>query len=108
MKISVLTPCLNSSKWLRRAIESVLKQDYANWEHIVVDGGSNDGTIELIKSYDHLVWISEPDNGQSDAMNKAFGMASGDIIVYLNADDWFDDAVFQEVVENFIKGTDIV
>jgi glycosyltransferase involved in cell wall biosynthesis len=108
MKISVLTPCLNSSKWLGRAIESVLKQNYANWEHIVVDGGSNDGTIELLKSYNHLVWISEPDKGQSDAMNKAFGMASGDIIVYLNADDWFDDAVFLEVVGNFSKDTDIV
>lgn len=103
MKISVLTPSYNSGEYIERAIQSVLHQDYDDIEHIVVDGGSSDKTLEILKRYNHLKWISEKDKGQSDAMNKAFKMATGDIIVYLNADDYFNPKVFQTVIEYFTQ-----
>lgn len=103
--ISVITPSLNSAGTLQRAIESVLAQDYPAFEHIIVDGGSRDGTIELLKRYDHLKWISEPDHGQSDAMNKGFAMSSGDVIVVLNCDDYFAGGAFNAVVPLFEQGS---
>lgn len=108
MKISVITPCLNSSQHIREAIESVLFQDYPDVEHIVVDGGSTDGTIDIVKSYPHLRWISEPDRGQSDAMNKGFSLSTGDIIVNLNADDFFSIGAFIGVLPFFQRGSDFV
>lgn len=101
MKISVLTPSFNSGKYIDRAIQSVLDQDYDNYEHIIADGGSKDETLEIIKKYDHLIYVSEPDKGQSDAMNKAFKMSSGEIIVYLNADDTFESNAFSSIVQAF-------
>lgn len=101
MKISVLTPSYNSGKYISRAIESVLQQEYKNVEHIVMDGGSTDGTVEILKRYPQLIWASERDNGQADAMNKAFNKSTGDLIVYLNADDWFDVGVFDKVIAAF-------
>jgi glycosyltransferase involved in cell wall biosynthesis len=103
MKISVLTPSYNSGAWIERAIQSVLHQDYDNIEHIVVDGGSSDNTLDILKRYDHLKWMSEKDQGQSDGMNKAFQMSTGDIIVYLNADDYFNPNVFQTVIDYFTQ-----
>ncbi len=107
-KISVITPAYNASKFIEQAIKSVLLQDYDNYEHIIVDGGSNDGTVEILTSYPHLIWISEQDEGQSDAMNKGFAMASGQIIVYLNADDYFLPHAFSTVVPIFEGGADFV
>jgi glycosyltransferase involved in cell wall biosynthesis len=107
MKISVLTPSYNSGSYLSRAIDSVLVQDYQDYEHIVVDGGSNDNSIEILSKYDHLIWVSEKDKGQSDAMNKAFNMATGDIIVYLNADDYFSKGAFRRVVDEFARKADV-
>ncbi|WP_316810273.1 glycosyltransferase family 2 protein [Pedobacter heparinus] len=101
MKISILTPSFNSGKYLERAIQSVLNQDYTNYEHIVVDGGSNDETITILNKHKHLIYVSEKDKGQSDAMNKAFHMSSGDLIVYLNADDEFAPGSFKKVVAAF-------
>jgi glycosyltransferase involved in cell wall biosynthesis len=101
MKISVLTPSYNTGKYLERAIRSVIDQQYELFEHIIVDGGSKDNTLEICAKYDHLIWVSEPDKGQSDAMNKAFKMSTGDIIVYLNADDEFAANAFAEIVETF-------
>ncbi|TBV25495.1 hypothetical protein DMZ43_11150 [Meridianimaribacter sp. CL38] len=101
MKISVLTPTYNSGVYLKKSIESVLTQTYSNWEHIVVDGGSTDQSLDILKSYKHLIWVSEPDEGQSDAMNKAFNMATGDIIIYLNADDYFYPEAFEVFVASF-------
>ena len=103
-KISVITPCFNASKYLKEAIISVLRQDYPNFEHIIVDGKSTDGTLEIIKNYNHIIWISEPDDGQSDAMNKGFHMSSGEVIVYLNADDYFLPGAFKKVIPYFEKG----
>lgn len=102
-KISIITPSYNSGEYITRAIESVVAQDYTDWEHIVVDGGSNDNTIEILEQYPHIKWVSEPDQGQSDAMNKGFKLSTGDIIVYLNADDWFEPKAFSSVAEAFEK-----
>lgn len=101
LQISVLTPVLNAAKYIDRAINSVLIQDYSNWEHIVVDGGSKDATVEILRRYPHLKWVSEEDCGQSDAMNKAFEMSEGGLIVYLNMDDWFHEGAFSTVVDYF-------
>src|SRR5690554_2762648 len=110
MKISILTPSYNSGPYIEKCIKSVLNQDYKNYEHIIVDGGSTDETLELLDKYKHLIWISEKDNGQSDAMNKAFGMSTGDIIVYCNADDYFAENIFLHILNIFKQypDTDIV
>ncbi len=107
MKISVLTPSYNSGKYIERAIKSVLKQKYTNYEHIVVDGSSTDDTITILKKFEHIKYISEKDSGQSDAMNKAFDMATGDVIVYLNADDEFADYAFKHIIQTFEKHKNI-
>jgi len=101
MKISVLTPSYNSGKYIERAIQSVLRQNYSEYEHIIVDGGSTDQTLEILAIYPHLRWISEPDRGQSDAMNKAFTLSTGHIIVYLNADDEFESGAFSTIIKEF-------
>ncbi len=82
-KISIITPSLNQGKFIRQTIDSVLNQGYPNLEYIVVDGGSTDETLDVLKSYgDQFLWISEKDQGQSDAINKGFNMATGDILAY--------------------------
>ena len=86
----MLTVSFNSGPFLEKAIQSVIQQDYQNIEHIIVDGGSTDTTIKILKKYSNLTWISEKDSGQCDAMNKAFSLSSGEIVVYLNADDYFE------------------
>jgi len=101
MKISILTPSFNSGSYIERAIKSVMQQDYQNYEHIIVDGGSSDNTINIIKKYEQVIWLSEPDSGQSDAMNKAYKLSTGDIIVYLNADDYFEPYIFKYIIDYF-------
>jgi glycosyltransferase involved in cell wall biosynthesis len=101
--VSVLTPSFNQRRWLPQTVESVASQTYENLEHVVMDGGSTDGSIEFLR--DTLrpdSWTSEPDRGQSDALNKAFARSSGEIIGWLNSDDayLFDDAV-ATVVDHF-------
>jgi glycosyltransferase involved in cell wall biosynthesis len=88
--VSIVTPSFNSYPYIIENIESVKTQDYPNIEHIIIDGGSSDGTIEVLKKYSHLVWISEKDNGQSEAINKGFKMAKGEIIGWLNSDDFYN------------------
>jgi len=107
-RISVITPSLNSSKYLEQAIQSVLAQNYPNFEHIVVDGRSTDGTLNILRKYPHLKYVSEPDKGQADAMNKGFGMSTGTVIVYLNADDFFAPGAFFCVIPYFEKGAKFV
>ena len=103
MRISILTPAFNSGKYLEKAIQSVLAQNDLNFEHIVVDGGSKDETVTILRRYPHLKWVSEPDRGQCDAMNKAFARSAGDIIAYLNADDWYEPGVFTHVRDCFLS-----
>jgi hypothetical protein len=108
MKLSIITPAFNTGKTIERAIQSVLAQDYTNYEHIIVDGGSNDETLDILKQYPHLKWISEPDRSQVHAMNKGFSMATGEIIGYLNADDHYSKGTFSAVVPHFKIGAKMV
>jgi glycosyltransferase involved in cell wall biosynthesis len=102
----VLTPAFNSGKYIERAICSATDQNIASFEHIIVDGGSTDDTCTILNKYKHLKWISEPDMGQSDAMNKAFNLSTGDLIVYLNADDEFAPDAFKEILNTFKNSPD--
>lgn len=86
--VSVVVPCLNRAHFLISTIESILQQDYPKIECIVMDGGSTDGTTEILKRYGNRIkWVSEPDNGHADAINKGWQMSSGEILAWLNADD---------------------
>lgn len=103
-KISVVTISYNQERYLEEAILSVLNQNYPNLEYFVIDGGSKDGSVEIIKKYaDKLhYWCSEKDNGPASALNKGFSMASGEIFYYLNSDDILLPNIFMKVV-NFIN-----
>lgn len=98
-KFSVITVSFNQGEFIRDTIESVLAQNYPNFEHLVIDGGSTDSTLGILRSYPHLNWISEKDKGQSDALNKGFARASGDIIAWINSDDWYAPGAFHAVAE---------
>lgn len=105
-KISVITPSFNQAGFIEQTIRSVQNQDYPNFEHIIIDGGSTDGTIEILKKYSHLKWISEKDKGQSDALNKGFKKATGDIIAWVNSDDWYEPGTFYSAVRFFQENPD--
>lgn len=106
-KISIVTPSFNHAGFIEEALLSVKKQNYPNLEHIVVDGGSTDGTLEILQRYGsqpgwgHLRWTSEPDHGQSDALNKGFRLAQGDIVGWLNSDDRYRVGCLQKIVQAF-------
>lgn len=102
MKISVITVCLNSEKTIERTIKSVLAQTYTNIEYIIIDGKSIDNTVGIIKKYETVIakWISEPDKGLYNAMNKGIAMASGDLIGIINSDDTlYNNRVLEEVAK---------
>ena len=107
IKVSIVTVAYNSVKTLTDTIKSVLGQTYDNIEYIIIDGASNDGTLDIIKEYEQMFggrfrWISEKDNGIYDAMNKGIQMATGDVIGILNSDDFFtSDDVIQRMVSSF-------
>src|SRR5450755_604393 len=105
-KISVVTPTFNSIATLRETIESVRAQDYDNWEHLVIDGGSNDGTVDLLRSCPHLQWISEKDHGHYEAMNKGIARASGDVVAILNSDDCYRSGAFRKIADAFVQHPD--
>lgn len=112
-KLSVITVTYNAEKTLERTLKSVQEQSYSDIEHIIVDGKSKDGTVALIKRYENpgLRWISEPDQGLYDAMNKAAAMASGDYLCFLNAGDTFFSAGTVEKMFNSVpetKSADII
>ena len=106
MRVSVITPCLNPGERFVRCLDSVSTQRYENVEHIIVDGGSTDGTVELGRSRGLLV-VSEPDRGQSDALNKGFALATGDYLGWLNADDWLVPEALERIVETFASNPDV-
>jgi glycosyltransferase involved in cell wall biosynthesis len=100
--ITIITVTFNGEKTLQDTIESVMMQSYANIEHIVIDGGSNDGTIDILRQYDHVIdyWLSEKDSGIYDAMNKGIALCTGDYVGMLNSDDMFSN---ENVVEDIAK-----
>ncbi len=97
--VSIVTPSLNQGRFIDEAIRSVLEQIYEPIEHVVVDGDSTDATVEILRRYDHLRWVSEPDRGQSHALNKGFSLAGGEILGWLNADDAYEPHAVAEAVE---------
>ena len=108
--VSIITPTYNSEEYLEQNIQSIMNQNYENIEHIIVDGGSTDGTIKIIEKFEadyDLKWISEPDNGMYDAIEKGFDMASGNIYAWLNSDDmylpWAVDIAVEHLTEDGVE-----
>lgn len=105
--ITIVTPSYNQAEYIRDTLDSVKNQTHRNVEHLVMDGGSTDGTLDILREYEShagydLMWISEPDDGQSDAINKGFERAEGDLVAWLNSDDvYFDVDVLSRVAEYF-------
>ncbi len=112
-KISIVTPSFSQGSYIEEALLSVKQQNYPVLEHIVVDGASTDGTVEILRRYaatpgwEHLRSISEPDRGQTHALNKGFRLATGDILAYLCADDSYAPGAFHCVAQFFQKRPDI-
>lgn len=108
MKISIITVCFNSAKTIMDTIHSVANQDYTDIEHIVVDGGSTDGTVEIISKTSSIAhFVSEPDEGIYDAMNKGISMANGDIVGILNADDFYNSNHVLSSIANAFENSSI-
>lgn len=107
-KLSIITPSYNQGSFIEQTITSILDQNYPNLEYIVVDGGSTDKTVTILKKYSKRIkWISEKDNGQADAINKGVRMSTGDIIGYINSDDYYLPNAFERVAEIFIKNKNL-
>ena len=107
--VSIITPSFNQVAFLEKAIQSVLAQDYPNLEYWVMDGGSTDGSIEVIQSYAPQLagWISEQDNGQADAINKGFAEATGEIVAWLNSDDLYRPGAIRRAVTVFEENPEV-
>jgi glycosyltransferase involved in cell wall biosynthesis len=107
--VSIITPSFNQAAFLEETILSVLNQDYPSIEYIIIDGGSTDGSLEIIQKYKHKLtyWTSEPDRGQTDAINKGFAKAKGEIFAWLNSDDTYLPNAISEAVAFLSTNPDI-
>ncbi len=107
--VSIVTASYNSSDYIEKAIRSVAVQDYPNIEHIIIDGGSTDGTLEVLKRFkDRITWVSEPDRGQSDGLNKGWARARGTILGWLDADNVYEPTAVREAVETLSSDAGMV
>jgi glycosyltransferase involved in cell wall biosynthesis len=106
--ITIVTPSYNQGKYIERTIRSVLLQGYPKLEYMIFDGGSNDTSLDIIKKYEKWItyWISEKDNGQSNAINKGFEKATGEIFAWLNSDDYYLPEAFLKIAKSFKENTD--
>lgn len=104
-KISIVTPSFNQGQFIEQTIDSVLSQNYSRLEYFIMDGGSTDNTIEIIKKYSkHLThWVSEPDRGQSDAINKGLRLSTGEVFNWLNSDDYYEPNTLEFVGTQFLQ-----
>lgn len=103
MDISIITPSFNQGYFIEQTIESVLSQEYTNLDFVIIDGGSTDNTIDVIKKYQKYLsyWVSEPDKGQSHAINKGLQMVKGEVVNWLNSDDYLEPGALNKVSEVF-------
>ncbi len=110
MKISIITVVYNAVYTIERTIQSVLNQNYDELEYIVIDGGSSDGTVDVIRKYESDIsyWISEPDGGIYNAMNRGIDIATGEVVAFLNSDDWYEKNALNCVAENFKTDVEIL
>lgn len=108
-KISIITPTFNQGQFIEQTILSVINQNYPNLEYIIIDGGSTDNTLDIIKKYEKYIyyWVSEPDNGQSDAINKGLKIATGEVVNWLNSDDYYEPGVLFVIADYFKRNTKI-
>ena len=110
--ISIVTPSFNQATFIGEALKSVRLQNYGNWEHVVIDGMSTDGTVDLLRCeaaatrQGKVLWVSERDSGQSEALNKGFRQAAGEIIGWLNSDDRYRPSCFEQVTKAFRDNPD--
>jgi glycosyltransferase involved in cell wall biosynthesis len=102
-KISIVTPSFNQGQFIEQTILSVLEQNYPNLEYIIIDGGSTDSSVKIIRKYEKFLayWVSEPDKGQSDAINKGLLKCTGEIFNWLNSDDYYEPNAFFKIAEGF-------
>lgn len=109
-RITVITPSLNQGRFIEATIRSVLLQGYPNLEYVIIDGGSSDETLRIIKKYEEHIsfWVSEPDRGQAHAINKGLARSTGEIEAYQNSDDGYLPGCFRIVAEHFLRGHDFV
>lgn len=109
-KISIVTPSFNQGQYIEQTILSIINQGYPNLEYIIIDGGSTDNTVEIIKKYEKYLtyWVSEPDRGQSHAINKGLEKCTGDIFNWINSDDYLEDGALDLIEKAFIENNDVL
>jgi glycosyltransferase involved in cell wall biosynthesis len=107
--VSIITPSFNQVNYLEATIQSVLEQNYPSIEYIIVDGGSTDGSVDIIKKYESQLawWVSEKDKGQTDAINKGFNRANGEILAWLNSDDTYNPGAINAAVKYLTENSDV-